>query len=50
MGGVMRRSPKQTPESRARNLRRRNLFVCGAVFGLAALFFVITIVKKGLAV
>ena len=40
---------EQTPESRARNLRRRNLFVCGAVLGLAVLFFVITIVKKGLA-
>ena len=46
----MRTPPKQSPESRARNLRRRNLVVCGAVFGLAALFFVITIVKKGLAV
>lgn len=45
----MKKPPKQSPESRARNLRRRNLFVCSAVFGLAVLFFVITIVKKGLA-
>ena len=50
-GGVMNKPPEQTPESRWRAIcAAATCLSAGAVFGLAALFFVITIVKKGLAV